>query len=83
MAYTTIMKDGEPWMLCHSVHDDRLQRQITEARAEMPSATFTHRLSTAVEAQHCAEAMDAQGGLTEDPFAFFAVRVQASGDPVG
>jgi hypothetical protein len=75
MAYTTIMKDGEPWMLCHCVHDDRLQQQIAAARAEAPTATFTNRISTPVEAQQCADAMDAQEGLVEDPFQFFAVKV--------
>jgi len=75
MAYTTILKDDEPWMLCHSVHDDRLQQQIAEARAQVPTATFTNRISTPVEAQQCADAMDAQEGLVEDPFAFFAVQV--------
>lgn len=75
MAYTTIMKDGEPWMLCHAVHDARLQQQIAELRAEAPAATFTNRISTPVEAQQCANAMDAQDGLVEDPFEFFAVQV--------
>jgi hypothetical protein len=75
MAYTTIEKDGEPWMLCHGVHDDRLRQQISEARSGSPAATFTDRMSTPEESQRCAEAMDAQPGLTEDPFAFFAVKV--------
>lgn len=75
MAYTTIEKDGEPWMLCHCVQNDHLQRQIAEARSEAPTATFTNRNSTAVEAQQCADAMDAQDGLVKDPFQFFAVKV--------
>lgn len=75
MAYVTIEKDGEPWMFCHSTHAGELERQIEAARAQAPTATFTHRLSTPVESQHCADAMDAQGGLVEDPFKFFAVPV--------
>lgn len=75
MAYVTIEKDGEPWMLCHSVQEAGLERQLASARAEIPTATFTHRPSTPVESQQCAEAMDAQEGLIEDPFQFFAVPV--------
>jgi hypothetical protein len=75
MAYVTIEKDGEPWMLCHVMHDADLERQIETARAQAPTATFSHRLSTPVESQHCADAMDAQGGVVEDPFKFFAVPV--------
>ncbi|MCJ2138452.1 hypothetical protein [Methylobacterium sp. E-066] len=75
MAYVTIDKDGEPWMFCHATHDGDLERQIETARAEAPNATFTHRLSTPIESQHCADAMDAQGGIVEDPFEFFAVPV--------
>ncbi|MCJ2013630.1 hypothetical protein [Methylobacterium sp. J-076] len=75
MAYVTIEKDGEPWMICHAVHDDALERRIASAKAEVPTATFTHRLSTPVESQRCAEAMDAQAGLVEDPFDFFATKI--------
>jgi hypothetical protein len=75
MAYVTIEKDGEPWMFCHSTHADEVEKQIEAARAETPAATFTHRLSTPIESQHCADAMDAQEGLVEDPFKFFAVPV--------
>lgn len=75
MAYTTIKKDGEPWMLFHSVHDNRLAQQIAAVQAENPGASITHRISTPVEAQQCADAMDAQDGLVEDPFEFFAVKV--------
>jgi hypothetical protein len=28
-----------------------------------------------MESQHCADAMDAQGGVVKDPFKFFAVSV--------
>lgn len=75
MAYVTIDKDGEPWMFCHARHDSDLERQIETARVEAPNATFTHRLSTPIESQHCADAMDAQEGIVEDPFKFFAVPV--------
>ena len=75
MAYVTIEKDGEPWMLCHSTHDADLERKIQTVRAEAPDATFTHRLSTPIESQHCAEAMDAEGGVVDNPFKFFAVPV--------
>jgi len=75
LAYVTIDKNGEPWMFCHATHDGDLERQIETARAEAPNATFTHRLSTPIESQHCADAMDAQEGMAEDPFKFFAVPV--------
>lgn len=78
MAYVTIEKDGEPWMLCHSVHDAGLERQLATAKAEAPTATITHRLSTPVESQKCADAMDAQQGVIEDPFKFFAVPFAAT-----
>ena len=75
MAYVTIEKDGEPWMFCHVVHDADLESRIETARAEAPDASFMHRPSTPVESQHCADAMDAQPGVVEDPFTFFAVPV--------
>lgn len=75
MAYVTIEKDGEPWMLCHSTHEGEIEKQIQTARAEAPDATFTQRLSTPIESQHCADAMDAQGRVIEDPFKFFAVSI--------
>lgn len=75
MAYVTIEKNGEPWMFCHVVHDADLERRIEAARAETPDATFTQRLSTPIESQHCADAMDAQAGVVEDPFKFFAMPV--------
>ncbi|MGH1571157.1 hypothetical protein ACRAWG_11285 [Methylobacterium sp. P31] len=75
MAYVTIEKDGEPWMLCHSTHEGEIEKQIEAAKAAAPTATFTHRLSTPIESQHCADAMDAQDGMVEDPFKFFAVQV--------
>lgn len=75
MAYVTIEKDGEPWMLCHSTHTGEIEQQIASARAQAPTATFTHRPSTPVESQHCADAMEAQSGAVEDPFQFFAHRV--------
>lgn len=75
MAYVTIEKDGEPWMLCHSTHAGEIERQIETARTEAPTAAFTQRPSTPIESQHCADAMDAQEGVVEDPFRFFAYRV--------
>ncbi|MCJ2017592.1 MULTISPECIES: hypothetical protein [unclassified Methylobacterium] len=75
MAYVTIEKDGEPWMLCHSTHAGEIERQIETARAKAPTATFTQRPSTPIESQHCADAMDAQEGVVEDPFKFFAYQV--------
>ncbi|WP_336491553.1 hypothetical protein [Methylobacterium nigriterrae] len=75
MAYVTIEKDGEPWMLCHVMHEADLERQIETARAEAPTATFTQRISTPVESQQCADASEAQAGAIENPFQFFAVRV--------
>jgi hypothetical protein len=75
MAYVTIDKDGEPWMYCHSTHSGEVEKQVETARAQEPTATFTHRPSTPVESQHCADAMDAQEGVLEDPFTFFAVPV--------
>lgn len=75
MAYTTVEKDGEPWMLCHSVNDAHLDEKIAGMKGDVPSATLQRRPSTPEESQRCAEAMDAQPGLAEDPFKFFAVRV--------
>ena len=75
MAYVTIEKDGEPWMYCHSMQDADLEHQMSEERARAPSSTFTHRLSTPIESQHCSDAMDAESGLIEDTFKFFAVPV--------
>ncbi len=75
MAYTTVEKDGEPWMLCHSVNDSHLDEKIAAMQGDAPSANLTHRPSAPVESQRCAEAMDAQPGLTEDPFKFFAVKI--------
>ena len=75
MAYVTIEKDGEPWMFCHSTHEGEVEKQVREASLEAPTATFTSRPSTPVESQHCADAMDAQRGLVEDPFKFFAYQV--------
>lgn len=75
MAYVTIERDGEPWMLCHSTHDGEVEKQMRAASLEAPAATFTCRPSTPVESQHCANAMDAQSGVVEDPFKFFAVLV--------
>lgn len=75
MAYVTIEKDGEPWMLCHSTHEGEVEKQVRAASVEAPGATFTYRPSTPVETQHCADAMDAQSGTVENPFAFFAVQV--------
>ncbi|MBE7197030.1 MAG: hypothetical protein INR70_04405 [Parafilimonas terrae] len=75
MAYVTIEKDGEPWMLCHSTHAGEIERRIAAAQAEAPTATITQRPSTPIESQHCADAMDAQEGVVEDPFRFFAYRV--------
>jgi hypothetical protein len=75
MAYVTIEKDGEPWMFCHSTHEGEVEKQIRAASLEAPTATFTSRPSTTIESQHCADAMDAQGEVVEDPFKFFAVPV--------
>ncbi|WCS23668.1 hypothetical protein LOK46_21230 [Methylobacterium sp. NMS14P] len=75
MAYVTIEKDGEPWMFCHSTHGGEIEKQIRAASLEAPAATFSSRPSTPIESQHCADAMDTQGGVVEDPFKFFAVPV--------
>jgi hypothetical protein len=75
MAYVTIEKDGEPWMLCHATNTSDVEQRLRFSKTRTPTATFTHRLSTADETSMCAYAFETQHGLVEDPFKFFTVLV--------
>jgi hypothetical protein len=75
MAYVTIEKDGEPCMFCRSTYSDEIKKRIEAAKAETPTSTFTHRISTLVVSQHCANVMDLRGRFIGDPIKYRAVPV--------